>query len=162
MSLQASEFYAELYLPFLDHAVVGNTYFAAPVPGTPLRLRIDFSRTIYANTYGGLRLAVVHPDRGEIDAVTLSFVDHGTFHRRDEAANTHPNTKQYGTFGTYRPTGRPPWDGAVTNGLRDAIEQYSTVWFPGAWTASAPGRGAAHAAAPSRAVAVARSGTRAR
>ena len=90
MSLQAPEFFAELCLPFHDHAVVGNTYFAAPVPGAPLRLRIDFTRTIHADTYGGLRLAVVHPDRGEIDAVALSFVDHGTFHRRDEATNTRP------------------------------------------------------------------------
>ncbi|MEU5986646.1 SDR family NAD(P)-dependent oxidoreductase [Streptomyces sp. NPDC047434] len=33
-------------------------------------------------------MAVVHPDRGEIDAVALSFVDHGTFHRGDEATDT--------------------------------------------------------------------------
>lgn len=146
MSLQAAEFFAELCLPFHDHTVVGNTYFAVPVPGAPLRLRIDFSRTIHADTYGGLRAAVVHPDRGEIDAVALSFLDHGTFHRRDEAANTRPNTKQYGTFDTYHRPGRPPWDGAVTTGLRDAIEQYSAVWFPGAWTASAPSRAAGRTA----------------
>ncbi len=107
MSLQAPEFSSELCLPFHDHAVVGRTYYAAPVPGTSLRLRIDFTRTIHADTYGGLRVAVVHPDRGEIDAVALSFVDHGTFHRRDEAANTRPNTKQYGTFDTYHRPGRP-------------------------------------------------------
>ncbi|MGW5868297.1 hypothetical protein ACWFRJ_39830 [Streptomyces sp. NPDC055239] len=140
MSLQAPEFFAELCLPFPDHTVVGNTYFAAPVPGAPLRLRIDFTRTIHADTYGGLRAAIVHPERGEIDAVALSFLDHATFHRRDEAANTRPNTKQYGTFDKYHRPGRPPWDGAVTTGLRDAIEQYTAVWFPGAWTASAPGR----------------------
>ncbi|MEU0204342.1 MULTISPECIES: hypothetical protein [unclassified Streptomyces] len=142
MTLQAPEFFAELCLPFRDHAVVGNTYYAAPTPGTPLRLRIDFSRTNWADTYGGLRLAVVHPDRGEIDAVALSFLDHGTFHRRDQATNTQPNTKQYGTFDTYHRPGRPPWDGAVTTGLRDAIEQYTAVWFPGAWAASAPRRAA--------------------
>lgn len=118
MSLQAAEFFAELCLPFHDHTVVGNTYFAVPVPGAPMRLRIDFSHTIRAETYGGLRLAVVHPDRGEIDAVALSFLDHGTFHRRDEATNTRPNTKQYGTFDTYNRPDRPPWDGAVTTGLR--------------------------------------------
>ncbi|MFF8732044.1 hypothetical protein ACF073_37070 [Streptomyces sp. NPDC015171] len=140
MSLQAAEFFAELCLPFHDQTVVGNTYFAAPVPGAPLRLRIDFTLTIHADTYGGLRLAVVHPERGEIDAVALSFVDHGTFHRRDEASNTRPNTKQYGTFDTHHRPGHPPWDGAVTTGLRDAIERYSAVWFPGAWAASAPTR----------------------
>ena len=140
MSLQAPEFFAELCLPFHHSTVVGNTYFAVPVPDTPLRLRIDFSRTIYADTYGGLRLAVVHPDRGEIDVVALGFVDHGTFHRRDEANNTSPNASGYGTFNKYHRPGRPPWDGAVTTGLRDAIEQYSAVWFPGAWTAPAPSR----------------------
>ncbi|AZS87214.1 hypothetical protein ELQ87_25470 [Streptomyces griseoviridis] len=136
MSLQATEFFTELCLPFHHHAVVGNTYYAAPAPGTPLRLRIDFTPTIRADTYGGLRVAVVHPDRGETDAVALSFVDHGTFHRRDEANHTRPNTNQYGTFDTYHRPGRPPWDGAVTSGLRDAIEQYTAVWFPGAWAAS--------------------------
>ncbi|MFH9612865.1 hypothetical protein ACH4MM_03690 [Streptomyces pratensis] len=138
MSLQAPAFFAELCLPFHDHTVVGNTYFAAPVPGVPLRLRIDFTGTIHADTYGGLRVAVVHPDRGEIDAVALSFLDHGSFHRRDEAANTHPNTRLYATFDTYHRPGWPPWHGAVTAGLRDAIEQYTAVWFPGAWAASAP------------------------
>ncbi|MBU6531765.1 hypothetical protein ACFUIW_00515 [Streptomyces sp. NPDC057245] len=142
MSLQAPEFFTELRLPFHDYTVVGNTYYAAPVPGTPLRLRIDFTRTIYADTYGGLRVAVVHPDRGEIDAVALSFLDHGTFHRRDEATNTRPNTQQYGTFDKYHRPGRPPWEGAVTTGLRDAIEQYTAVWLPGAWAASGPKRAA--------------------
>lgn len=162
MSLQAPEFFAELCLPFHDSTVVGNTYFAAPVPGVALRLRIDFTRTIHADTYGGLRLAVVHPERGEIDAVALSFLDHGTFHRRDEATNTRPNTKQHGTFGKYHRPGRPPWDGAVTTGLRDAIEQYTAVWFPGAWTASAPSRAAGRTAHTAPAVPVTRSGARAR
>lgn len=162
MSLQAPEFFAELCLPFHDHTVVGNTYFAAPVPGAPLRLRIDFTRTTHADTYGGLRAAIVHPERGEIDAVALSFVDHGTFHRRDEATNTRPNSKQYGTFGKYHRPGRPPWDGAVTTGLRDAIEQYTAVWFPGAWTASMPSRAAGRTAHTAPAVPVTRSGARAR
>ncbi|GHG02649.1 hypothetical protein GCM10018777_11930 [Streptomyces albogriseolus] len=162
MSLQAPEFFAELCLPFHDSTVVGNTYFAAPAPGAPLRLRIDFTRTIHADTYGGLRAAIVHPERGEIDAVALSFVDHGTFHRRDEATNTRPNSKQYGTFDRYHRPGRPPWDGAVTTGLRDAIEQYTAVWFPGAWTASMPSRAAGRTAHTSPAMPVTRSGTRAR
>ncbi|KUN90017.1 hypothetical protein AQJ66_02925 [Streptomyces bungoensis] len=146
MPLHAAEFFAKLCLPFHDHAVVGATYFAAPVPGAPLRLRIDFTATIHADTYGGLRVAVSHPDRGEIDAVALSFLDHGTFHRRDEANNTRPNTKQYGTFSTNRHPGQPPWEGAVTTGLRDAIEQYTTVWFPGAWAASTPSPAASRTA----------------
>ncbi|MFF4978560.1 hypothetical protein ACFY3O_00580 [Streptomyces sp. NPDC001046] len=162
MSLQAPEFFAELCLPFHDSTVVGNTYFAAPVPGAPLRLRIDFTRTIHADTYGGLRAAIVHPERGEIDAVALSFVDHGTFHRRDEATNTRPNTKQYSTFDKYHRPGRPPWDGAVTIGLRDAIEQYTAVWFPGAWTASESSRAAGRTGRTAPAMPVARSGTRAR
>ncbi|CAL9456980.1 hypothetical protein [Streptomyces sp. enrichment culture] len=162
MSLQTPEFFTELCLPFRDHAVVGITYYAAPVPGTLLRLRIDFSRTIHADTYGGLRVAVVHPDRGEIDAVALSFVDHGTFHRRDEATNTRPNTKQYGTFDTYQRPGRPPWDGAVTGGLRDAIEQYTAVWFPGAWAASAPKRTASRTSRSTSAAPAAPAGARTR
>lgn len=138
MSLQAAEFFAELCLPF-DDTVVGNTYFAAP-PGTSVRLRIDFTSTMHADTYGGLRLSIVHPERGEIDAVALSFADHGTFHRRDEATNTRPRTRRYGTFDTYHRPGRPPWDGAVTTGLRDAIEKYTNIWFPGAWTPAPHGR----------------------
>ncbi|MFE8910994.1 hypothetical protein [Streptomyces globisporus] len=145
MPLQAAEFFAELCLPFHDHAVVGNTYFAAPVPGASLRLRIDFADTIHADTYGGLRVAVVHPDRGETDAVVLSFLDHGTFHRRDEAANRRPNSKHYATFDESHLPGRPPWHGAVATGLRDAIEKYSAVWFPGAWTAHSRSRAIDHA-----------------
>ncbi|MEU9564108.1 hypothetical protein AB0D16_19065 [Streptomyces sp. NPDC048161] len=142
MSLQAPEFFAELCLPFHDSTVVGTTYYASPVPGSPLRLRIDFTGTKHVDTYGGLCLAVVHADKGEIDSVALSFLDHGTFHRRDEATNTRPHTKQYGTFDKYHRPGRPPWEGAVTTGLRDAIQRYSAVWFPGAWAATAPSRAA--------------------
>ncbi|MEV4449495.1 hypothetical protein [Streptomyces mirabilis] len=162
MSLQAPEFYAELCLPLDDSTVVGSTYFAVPVPGALLRLRIDFSGTIYADTYGGLRVAVLHPDCGEIDAVALSFVDHGTFHRRDEATTTRPNTKQYGTFDKYHRPGRPPWEGAVTTGLRDAIEQYTAVWFPGAWAASAPSSTAGHTPRSTPIPSATRSGARIR
>jgi hypothetical protein len=162
LSLQAPEFFAELCLPFHDSTVVGNTYYATPTPGAPLRLRITFTGTIHADTYGGLRLAVLHADRGEIDAVALSFEDHGTFHRRDEAHNTRSGTKQYGTFDTYHRPGQPPWEGAVTTGLRDAIEQYTAVWFPGAWTASAPSRAAGRTAHKAPALPTSRSGGRAR
>ncbi|MFG3282073.1 hypothetical protein [Streptomyces sp. NPDC048111] len=140
MLMHAPKFFAELHLPFAHSTVIGNTYYATPTSGAPLRLRISFTQTIHADTYGGLRLAIVHADRGEIDAVALNFVDHGTFHRRDEAQNTPKRSKQYGTFGPYGPVGRPPWEGAVTGGLRDAIEQYTAVWFPGAWQAPVPHR----------------------
>ncbi|WP_217199863.1 hypothetical protein [Streptomyces buecherae] len=140
MSLQAAEFFAELHIPFANSTVVGDTYFATPILGSPLRLRIDLSQTIHADTYGGLHVAVVHADRGQLDAVTLSFVDHGTFHRRDEATATRPNAKRYGTFDKYHRPGQPPWEGAITTGLRKAIEQYTTIWFPGAWTAALPNR----------------------
>ncbi|MFD8351546.1 hypothetical protein ACFV1X_21720 [Streptomyces coelicoflavus] len=146
MSLHADEFFAELRLPFHDHAIVGNTYLAAPTPGAHLRLRIDFTRTIYADTYGGIRLAVVHPDRGEIDAVALSFLDHGTFDRRDMASNRPLDNSTRATFNKHHRPGQPPWAGAEFAGLRDAIEQYTTVWFPGAWTASAPNRVAGRSA----------------
>ncbi len=162
MSLQAPEFFAELCLPFHDSTVVGNTYYAIPTPGAPLRLRITFTGTIYADTYGGLRLAVVHADRGELDAVALSFVDHGTFHRRDEAHNTRKGTKQYGTFDTYHRPGQPPWEGAVTTGLRDAIEQYTAVWFPGAWAASTPKRASGRTAHREPIPVAARTGARTR
>lgn len=91
-----------------------------------------------------------------------SFVEHGTFHRRDEAASTRPNTKRYGTFDTYRRPGRPPWDGAVTTGLRDAIEQYTAIWFPGAWTANTPSRAAGRTRHTAPATTTSRSGARAR
>ena len=65
--------------------------------------------------------------------------------RRDEATNTRPNTKQYGTFDAYHRPGRPPWDGAVTTGLRDAVEQCTAVWLSSARAASAPSRPAGRA-----------------
>ncbi|MCL7493770.1 hypothetical protein M8I34_20550 [Streptomyces sp. MCA2] len=144
MPLHAPQFFAELCLPFTDSTVVGNTYYATPVAGAALRLRISFSETIYADTYGGLHMAVVHPDRGKIDSVALSFADHGTFHRRDEALNTPLKNRNYGTFNTaYHRPDQPPWEGAVTARLRDAIEQYTEVWFPGAWGTPTPSRAAA-------------------
>ncbi|WP_374203259.1 hypothetical protein [Streptomyces sp. ST2-7A] len=106
MSLQAAEFFDELCPPFPHSAVVGDTYYAIPVPAGPWRLSIGFTRTIHADTYGGLRAAVLHAERGEIDTVTLGFTDHGTFHRRDEVLNTPRGSKRYGTFDT--PPPRPP------------------------------------------------------
>ncbi|MFE2518391.1 hypothetical protein ACFXG9_24130 [Streptomyces mirabilis] len=80
--MHAPEFFAELRLPFPSGTTVGTTYYATPIAGAPLRLQIGFTDTQYRNAYGGLRLTVMHVDRGTIDAVALSFADHGTFHRR--------------------------------------------------------------------------------
>ncbi|CAM5572014.1 Prealbumin-like fold domain-containing protein OS=Streptomyces aurantiogriseus OX=66870 GN=GCM10010251_59860 PE=4 SV=1 [Streptomyces aurantiogriseus] len=58
MALYAREFFMEhLKLPFADAAVVGNTYYATPTPGGPLRLRIDFARTIRADEYTNAKTA---------------------------------------------------------------------------------------------------------
>ncbi|MEU9735235.1 hypothetical protein [Streptomyces sp. NPDC048002] len=163
MSFHAEEFFAEMMLPFAHSTVVGNTYYARPIPGSPLRLCIGFAPTIYADTYGGLRAAVVHTDHGEIDAVALNFIAHGTFHRRDEARNTRWNDSEYGTFkARHHQTSTPPWEGAVATGLRYAIEQYTAVWFPGAWAASAPSRAAGRTAHPAPARTSARASSRAR
>ncbi|KUO04577.1 hypothetical protein [Streptomyces caeruleatus] len=164
MALYAREFFMEhLKLPFTEATVVGNTYLAAPIPGGPLRLRIAFSRAFVADTYGGLRLAAIHQDRGELDAVALRFEDHKTFDHRDATLGRRPGQSGYSTI--YEHRDRPdlvPWKGAHTIGLRDAIEQYTAVWFPGAWTVSAPSRDRGRTAHTAPAVPVARSGTRAR
>ncbi|WP_330347765.1 hypothetical protein [Streptomyces sp. NBC_00582] len=142
MSLHAQQFFTEhLAMPFANSAVIGNTYYATPLPNSPLRLRIDFSRTIVANEYGGLRLAVLHPDKGELDAVALTFAEHGTFAHRDAARNTQPGQMSYGTIRVFED--RPdwvPWQGAHVANLRAAIEQYTAVWFPGAWKTETPAR----------------------
>ncbi|MGX4693765.1 hypothetical protein [Streptomyces sp. JNUCC 63] len=164
MALHAREFFMEhLKLPFVDAAVVGNAYFATPVPGGPLRLRIDFARTIRAGEYDGLRLATIHQDRGELDAVSLRFEEHKTFDHRDATRGCSPQESGYGTIYEFRD--RPdwvPWQGAHTNGLRDAIEQYASVWFPGAWKASAPPRAPGRTARKAPAPPATRNGSRSR
>ncbi|MEV5878028.1 hypothetical protein AB0L75_28145 [Streptomyces sp. NPDC052101] len=141
MALHARKFFVELKLPFTDSAVIGDVYYAIPMPGGPLRLRIDFSPTIYAGGYDGLRIAAIHQDRGELDATILWFTEYKTFDHRDSTQGRNPHNSGYGTFREFRD--RPdwvPWNGAHTNALRDAIEQYTCVWFPGAWKASSPRR----------------------
>ncbi|MFB8353023.1 hypothetical protein [Streptomyces niveus] len=129
MYLHVAEFFAELCLPFHDSTFVGNTYYAIPIPDTPLRLRIDFSGTIYADTYGGLRLAVVHPDRGVLDAVASAsrITAPSTAATRRPTFGRTPRRTAHSTSTT---ADRPPWEGAVSTGLRDAIEQYTTVRSP--------------------------------
>ncbi|WP_319683828.1 hypothetical protein [Streptomyces sp. AK02-01A] len=138
---------------------MGNTYYATPIADGTLRLQISFTDTMYRNIYGGLRLTVMHVDRGEIDAVALSFAGHSTFFRR-EGALYHRNMPDTFNITLARP-GQPLWEGADTAGLRDAIERYTAVWFSGAWTASAPSRAAGRTAHTAPAVPTGRSGTRA-
>lgn len=150
MSLRAPEFFAELRLPFPSGTTVGNTYYATPIAGSPLRLQISFTDTMYRNTYGGLRLTVMHTDRGKIDAVALSFADHGTFRRRE--GKLHQGNMPDTFHITYARPGQPSWEGAETTGLREAIEKYASIWFPDAWATPArtrtAGRTALKAAAP--------------
>ncbi|MFF0201889.1 hypothetical protein [Streptomyces sp. NPDC005017] len=142
MSLHAQQFFTEhLTLPFTESTVVGDTYYATPLPNSPLRLRIDFSRTIRENEYDGLRLAVCHSEKGDIDAVVLTFAEHDTFTRRDAAGDIQPGYSGYARILDLRHHNRqPPWTGAEVRGLRVAIEQYTQIWFPGAWTAPARSR----------------------
>ncbi|WP_414170788.1 hypothetical protein ACMATS_24855 [Streptoverticillium reticulum] len=160
--MYAREFFAELGLPFTDATVVGTTYYAAPTPG-PLRLRIDFSPTIRTGEYDGLRLATLHQDRGQLDAVVLRFEDHHTFDHRDATRGRTPRDTGYGKFKEFRD--RPdwvPWEGAHTRGLRDAIEHYTTIWFPGAWTPCAPNRATGRTAGKAPFQPASRAGSRAR
>ncbi|MEV6807736.1 hypothetical protein [Streptomyces sp. NPDC051132] len=147
MALHAREFFAELGLPFADSTVVGDAYYATPAPGGPLRLRIDFNPTRYPNEHDGLRLAAVHQDRGEVDVTVLRFAEHRTFDHRDSARGVQPHNQDYGMFKEFkqRPD-RVPWEGAHTGGLREAIEQYTSIWFPGTWTASTQDRTAGRTA----------------
>ncbi|MFD9967710.1 hypothetical protein ACFWYA_05925 [Streptomyces sp. NPDC059011] len=164
MALFADEFFVDhLKLPFAEAAVIGNTYYATPVPGSPLRLRIDFAGTIRSGEYDGLRLVTLHQERGELDVVILRFEDHKTFDHRDAVQGRSPRQSGYGTFHEFRD--RPdwvPWEGAHTGGLREAIERYASVWFPGdrRTTASSPALGRTSRMAP--APPPTRSGTRSR
>ncbi|MFG2703167.1 hypothetical protein [Streptomyces sp. NPDC048386] len=164
MALYAREFFMEqLKLPLAEAAVVGNTYFATPTLDGPLRLRIDFARTIRADEYDGLRVAAIHHDRGELDAVVLRFEDHKTFDHRDATLGRSPRESGYGTIYEFRD--RPdwvPWQGAHTGGIRDAIEQYASVWFPGAWQTTAPSRAPGRTARKAPTPPATRSGSRTR
>ncbi|MEU8784872.1 hypothetical protein [Streptomyces sp. NPDC048637] len=134
MSLHIQKFFSEvLALPFDEHAVVGNAYYASPQPDSALRLRIDFAPTIRHGEYDGVRLRVIHPDQGVIDTAILPFAEHGTFARRDAARNFTAGRDGYAVFRDWndrRSAGEPPWKGAQGNGLRTAITQYAQIWFP--------------------------------
>ncbi|WP_435059104.1 hypothetical protein [Streptomyces sp. bgisy060] len=126
MPLHAKEFFDELALPFTSGIVVGDTYYATPAGDSPLRLRIEFARTIREREYDGLRLTVTHIERGVLDARHLSFTDHGTFTRRDAAQG--PGRR--GVIRDWHQDGRPPWAGADLTGLRSAIMNFVQVSWP--------------------------------
>ncbi|MER5780274.1 hypothetical protein ABT104_00895 [Streptomyces mobaraensis] len=141
MPLHAHQFFTEhLALPFDDSTVIGNTYYATPTPGSPMRLRIDFARTLLEGQYDGLHLRVIHPEQGVVDTAILTFADHGTFTRRDAAREVRPGQDGYARIRDWHRDSEPPWKDADVRGLRRAIEQYAQVWFPGATTAAAPQR----------------------
>lgn len=133
MVLHAREFFAELELPFADSAVVGDTYYATPIPDGRLRLRINFSPTQMGQRVR--RPAARHPPPGP----RRTRRHHPPVRRaqdvRSPRLHARSSTAQLGL--RHRPDW-VPWKGAHTNGLRDAIEQYSAVWFPDAspvrWT----------------------------
>ncbi|MFC9228372.1 hypothetical protein ACFTZI_05280 [Streptomyces decoyicus] len=133
MSLQVEQFFSNvLALPFDEHAVVGNVYYATPQPDSVLRLRIDFAPTIRHGEYDGVRLHVIHPDKGVIDTALLPFAEHGTFARRDAVRDLTAGRDGYAVFRDWndRHSAEPPWKGAQGTGLRTSITQYARIWFP--------------------------------
>ncbi|MEH0532704.1 hypothetical protein QBA75_39345 [Streptomyces stelliscabiei] len=133
MSPQASEFFAELCLPFRVHAVVGNTCYATPILVRPC-------------------------DCGS--RVTLGFAWHGTFHHRDEATNTRPDTERYGTFDTNCRPGSPV-GGSRHHRVARRHRAVHRRLVPGAWTATAPSRTAGPTMRTAPATTTCRSGVRA-
>ncbi|MFF4583185.1 hypothetical protein ACFY15_33160 [Streptomyces sp. NPDC001373] len=133
MALFTEQLFADhLTLPYPEAAVVGDAYYAAPVPDLPLRLRIDFAPTIYAGRYDGLRLQVVHLEQGRIDTAVLRFAEYGAFEVRDRRRDKKPGQDGYGTFTDWTHSEHAPWVGINVTRLRAAIDQYVRLWIPGA------------------------------
>ncbi|MFI9210251.1 hypothetical protein ACIGW7_19200 [Streptomyces sp. NPDC053253] len=126
MSLHTEEFFDQLGLPLPFGTVVGGVYYANPTD-SPIRLRIDFARTAMDRQYDGLRLTVIHAERGALDTVHLRFADHGTFTRRD--AKLGPGAGN-GVMRDWHKDGLPPWAGADFTGLRTAIVAFVRVSCP--------------------------------
>ncbi|MFE0772217.1 hypothetical protein [Streptomyces sp. NPDC058861] len=133
MPLFAEQFFDDhLALPYAEAAVVGDDYYARPTFDLPLRLRIGFAEGRVHQRYEGLRLQIVHLERGRIDAQVLSFAEHGAFSARDQRLGIKPGFSNYGSFTDWRPTDTPPWTGIDVTQLRNAIGTYVQLWFPGA------------------------------
>ncbi|MGW6388897.1 hypothetical protein ACWFR1_00030 [Streptomyces sp. NPDC055103] len=126
MSLHAKEFFDRLDLPLPFGTVVGDVYYATPTD-SPIRLRIEFAHTIMERQYDGLRLSVIHAERGKLETVHLRFAEHGTFTRRDAARVSHDGR---GVVRDWHKDGLPPWAGADLTGLRTAIVDFVQVCWP--------------------------------
>lgn len=129
MPLHAEQFFIS-QLQLTDGTVIGDSYYSTPAPGSPLRLRIDFTRTIRVSEYDGLRLQTLHTEQGVLDTAILTFAAHDTFRSRDAALGRKPRDDGYAVIRDWNAGDEPPWQGAATTKLRRAIEQYTTVWFP--------------------------------
>ncbi|MEU6312281.1 hypothetical protein [Streptomyces sp. NPDC047014] len=133
MPLFTEQLFADhLALPYSEAAVVGDAYYAAPVPDLPLLLRIDFAPTIRSGHYDGLRLQVVHREHGRLDTAVLSFADYGAFEVRDRRHGRAPAHDGYGTFTDWNHSEYAPWVGIDVTRLRTAIGHYVRLWIPGA------------------------------
>ncbi|MFF8447725.1 hypothetical protein ACF06Q_08490 [Streptomyces leeuwenhoekii] len=129
MPLHAEQFFT-CQLQLTDGTVIGDSYYSTPAPGSPLRLRIDFTRTIRVGEYDGLRLQTLHTEQGVLDTAILTFAAHDTFHSRDAALGRKPGDDGHAVIRDWNVGDEPPWQGAATTKLRRAIEQYTTLWFP--------------------------------
>ncbi|MEU3602646.1 hypothetical protein ABZ714_28615 [Streptomyces sp. NPDC006798] len=127
MSLHAQQFFTSGFPHQLPGVVIGNSFYSQ-APDSGHRLRIDFYETIMKHKYGGLRLSVLHPDRGKIDVVVLSFKEYGTFRARDAASGSTYDRDVVRAF----PGGaEPPWYGGDFTFLVRAVHAYAGMWgFP--------------------------------
>ncbi|MFI8105360.1 hypothetical protein [Streptomyces sp. NPDC086023] len=129
MPLHAQKFFAELDPPFTTGFVVGDSYYAALAADSALRLRIDFAPTIRHGEYDGLRLTVIHPERGALHVETLTFAEYHTFTQRDTARGKSPGHDGYARIRDWHPSGPPPWQGADLTGLRQAVTAFTAMWI---------------------------------
>ncbi|MFF1297168.1 MULTISPECIES: hypothetical protein [unclassified Streptomyces] len=131
MSLHAQHFFTDLLdLPVHERRVIGDACYAVVSPDSSLRLRIEFAQTIREREYGGLRLSILHPDRGALDHAYLSFADHGTFAVRDARLGKQPGHDGYGVVRDWHHDDTSPWVGAAVTLLSHAIQDYLMVWTP--------------------------------
>ncbi|MEU8522369.1 hypothetical protein [Streptomyces sp. NPDC048577] len=124
--MHAREFFDRLDLSLPFGTVVGDVYYATPTD-SPIRLRIEFAHTVMDRQYDGLRLAVIHAERGTLDTVHLPFAEHGTFTRRDAGRSSGDGR---GVIRDWHQDGLPPWAGADLTGLRTAILDFIQVSCP--------------------------------